>query len=192
MSKSNKPKIYKGDYGYIKAQKKTEIIRTAVLLALPIAIYLIGFISTGSNQNLLTFVAVLGCLPMARSAVSMVLFLKAKECCSEETFKKIVGAGVNVTYYDLYYTTYKKNFTVASLHLKKGCLIVLTEDKDVDVEAFEAHLKEVLKNCGGEKISVKIYTDTDKYIERARELNALSGEDTDYSFILENLLSVSI
>ena len=62
----------------------------------------------------------------------------------------------------------------------------------VDAEAFEAHLKEVLKNCGGEKISVKVFTDTDKYIERARELNALSGEDADYSFILENLLSVSI
>ena len=98
MSKE-KAKIYKGDYGYIKEQRKIEIIKTLILLALPIALYLIGFISTGSNKNLLTFAAVLGCLPMARSAVSMVLFIRAKDCCSEETFKKIVSAGVAMTKY---------------------------------------------------------------------------------------------
>ena len=129
--KKKENKIYKGDYGYIKEQRKIEIIKTLILLALPIALYIIGFVSTGSNKNLLTFAAVLGCLPMARSAVSMVLFIRAKECCSEETFKQIVSAGVAMTYYDLYYTSYKKNYPVAAELLKRGCFIALTESDDV-------------------------------------------------------------
>ena len=191
MSKE-KTKIYKGDYGYIKEQRKIEIIKTMILLALPIALYLIGFISTGSNKNLLTFAAVLGCLPMARSAVSMVLFIRAKDCCSEETFKKIVSAGVAMTYYDLYYTSYKKNYPVAAELLKRGCFIALTESEDVSEEDFEAHFKEIFKNCGYENVTVKLFKDTDKFIERARELNALEYDDKDYAFLLENILSVAI
>ena len=191
MSKE-KAKIYKGDYGYIKEQRKIEIIKTMILLALPIALYLIGFISTGSNKNLLTFAAVLGCLPMARSAVSMVLFIRAKDCCSEETFKKIVSAGVAMTYYDLYYTSYKKNYPVAAELLKRGCFIALTESEDVSEEDFEAHFKEIFKNCGYENVTVKLFKDTDKFIERARELNALEDDGKDYAFLLENILSVAI
>lgn len=191
MSK-DKTKIYKGDYGYIKEQRKIEVIKTIILLALPIALYVIGFISTGSNKNLLTFAAVLGCLPMARSAVSMILFMRAKECCKEETFKKIVSAGVAMTYYDLYFTSYKKNYPVAALLLKRGCLIALTEAQDLSEEDFEAHFKEVFKNCGYEGVTVKLFKDTDKFIERARELSALEDDGKDYVFLLENILSVAI
>ncbi|MCQ2520071.1 MAG: hypothetical protein MJ107_06025 [Lachnospiraceae bacterium] len=193
MKKNNdKIKIYKGDFGYIKEQKKIEIVKTAVLVLLPILLYVIGFLTTGSNKNLLTFVAILGSLPMARSFVNLVLFLKAGVCCSEETYKKVVGAGVQATYYDLYYTSYKNNFPIASLILKRGSLIFLTEDSSVDEEAFMKHMEDAMKLCGGEKIAVKLFKDTDKYIERARELNALKDDDTDYDFILENLLSLSI
>ncbi len=191
--KSNeKIKIYKGDYGYIKAQKKIEIIKTAVMIIMPATLYVAGFLATGSNKNLLTFVAILGCLPMARCLVNLILFMRAGVCCSEETYKKIVGAGVAVTYFDLYYTSYKNNFPIASLHLKKGCLIYYTEDKEVNEDAFMKHMEEAMNLCGGKQLTIKLYKDVDKYIERARELNSLAGDDTDYSFILENLLSLSI
>lgn len=190
---SNKEnKIYKGDYGYISHQKKLEITKSVILLALPIAIYIMGFLSTGSNKNLLTFVAVLGALPFARSAVNTFLFIKAGVCCSEETFKKIVSAGVSVTFFDLYYTTYKVNYPIAALHIKRNCLIVYTEKEDTDIDGLEKHLKNVLSNCGGDKFTVKAYTDIDKFIDRTRELNSLEGNDADYSFIYDNLLSISI
>ena len=192
MKNKDKVKIYKGDFGYIKAQKKVEIIRTSVLLALPIALYIMGFLTTGSNKNLLTFVAVLGSLPFARAFINLLLFFRAGVCCSEDTYKKIVGNGVECTYYDLYYTSYKENFKVAALLIKKGCLIVYTESTDVNVEHFENHLKEIMKNCGGENYTVKVFTDVDKFIDRAKELNALTDNSEVNTFIYENLLSVSI
>lgn len=191
-SGKEKIKIYKGDYGYIREQRKIEIAKTIGLLVLPVALYVAGFISTGSNKNLLTFVAILGSLPFARCAVNLMLFLRAGVCCKEETFKKIVGAGIEATYYDLYYTSYKHNFPIACMILKRGCLIVYTDRDDFDEEAFMTHMKEVLAMCQGENINVKLYKDVDKFIERARELNALKDDDQDYGFILENLLSVSI
>lgn len=191
MGKTEKKKILKGDFGYIKAQRKIEIIKTAILLILPFALYFLGYITTGSNQNLLTFVAVLGCLPMASAAIQAVLFVKAKPC-SEDVYKKIVGSGVIVTYYDLYFTSYKKNFQVSALFLWKNTLIALTEDDKMVLTEGEEHLKGILSNCGGDNITVKFYTDADKFIERARELTALGADERDYSFIYDNIMSVSI
>ncbi|MCR4959841.1 MAG: hypothetical protein K6A74_00130 [Lachnospiraceae bacterium] len=189
--KKKENKIYKGDYGYIREQRKLEIIKAAIMIVLPVAIFLTGYFATGSNQNILTFVAVLGCLPMASNAIHAYLFIRAKGC-SEELYKKLVGAGIASTYYDLYFTAYKRNYQVSALILKKGCLIAITEDMNMDLTEGEDHIKDVLSKCGGEKISVKFFNDADKYIERARELSALSDDNKDYSFIYENIMSVSI
>ena len=189
--KKNENKIYKGDYGYIKEQRRLEIIKAVIMVILPIAIFLVGYFSTGSNQNILTFVAVLGCLPMASNAIHAILFIKAKGC-SEELYKKLVGAGVVSTYYDLYFTAYKKNYQVSALIIKKGCLIAITEDETMVLSEGEDHLKDILSKCGGEGITVKFFNDADKYIERARELSNLSDDNKDYSFIYENIMSVSI
>ena len=81
-------KIAKGQYGYITQQKKWSTARTLILFALSLSIFIIGIISTGSKENLLTVVAVLGCLPAGRSAVNTIMFLRARGC-SKEAKEKI-------------------------------------------------------------------------------------------------------
>ena len=49
----------KGEKGYLASQKKVASLRTAFLFGISLAIYLTGYFSTGSNENLLTIVAVL-------------------------------------------------------------------------------------------------------------------------------------
>ena len=49
----------KGEYGYIKSQKKWIGAKTALLFLVSLSLYLSGYITTGSNRNLLTIVAVL-------------------------------------------------------------------------------------------------------------------------------------
>ena len=73
----------------LKHQRKLEIAKTAVLFCLSLAVYLSGLLTTGTNKNLLTIVAVLGCLPASRSAVGMIMFLRAKGC-SEELHERIL------------------------------------------------------------------------------------------------------
>ena len=79
-----KNKIQKGCFGYLSYKKKFSTIMTIGMFALSLAIYLMGYITTKSNANLLTVVAVLGCLPASKSAVSMIMYLKAKGASKED------------------------------------------------------------------------------------------------------------
>lgn len=64
------------------------ICKTLVLFAISFAVYAMGIWSTGSNQNLLTIVAVLGCLPACRSAANLIALLRCHEI-SESDYRKI-------------------------------------------------------------------------------------------------------
>lgn len=50
----------------------------APFFGVSIGLYVMGYVTTGSNKNLLTIVAVLGCLPACKSLVNLILFLKAE------------------------------------------------------------------------------------------------------------------
>ncbi|MCI5994851.1 MAG: hypothetical protein MRZ45_02695 [Blautia sp.] len=56
-------KAEKGDFGYIKAQKKKRTLITLGLFAIPLVIFLTGLHETGTRLNMFTFVAIMGCLP---------------------------------------------------------------------------------------------------------------------------------
>jgi len=184
-------RIKKGEFGYIKFQRKFEICKTILMLVLSLAIYRLGIYSTGSNENLLTFVAVLGCLPMAKFAVNSVMFSKAKGC-SKEVYEEITKRNITPSFYDMFFTTSKKNFQISVLEYKKKTLIMLSEDPNIDITETEDHVKTVVANCGYKDITVKLYTDKAKFIERLTELNNLEKEDNDNTVLYDNLLSVTI
>ena len=71
-------KITKGCFGYLEAQRKKEIIRTIFYFALSAAIFVMGYVTTGTKMNLLTVVAVCGCLPASKSMVSMIMYIIAR------------------------------------------------------------------------------------------------------------------
>ena len=54
---------YRGTRGYLRTQKIYEILRTVLYFAISLSLFIAGWVSTGSRENLLTIVAVLGCLP---------------------------------------------------------------------------------------------------------------------------------
>lgn len=184
-------KYKKGTYGYINAHKKIEILKTVLMLLLCVATYFLGLKTTGSKNNLLTFVAVLGCLPMAKFAVNAVLFLKAKSC-SKEVYEKISEASLEPTFFDLYFTGYKKNFQASALYYKKNTIIIFTEDEKVDDNLFVEHLNGILENIKVTNVTIKIYHDLSDYISRLSELSNLEDDKKDHTFLLENILSVSI
>ncbi len=180
----------KGKFGYIKRSLRIEFIKALVMILLCVGIYYMGIYSTGSNANVLTFVAILGCLPFAKYFVNFVMLLKAKGC-SKELYEELNPVDSNI-YYDLFFTTAKKNFQVSALYYKKKCLIMLSEDEKIDVQGLEEHLKGILKASGFENITIKVYLDKDKFIERLKELKELEEDSENLSFLYDNLLSVAL
>lgn len=181
--------IKKGQYGYISFQRKIEILKTLVLLLLCVGIYYLGVYSTGSNKNLLTFVAILGVLPMARCAVSAVLFIKAKGC-PENVYESIEKDGIKITFYELFMTQYKNYFRFDACLYNKDCLIFYSSDEKLDEKLAKEHVEQVMRTASVENVTVKVYKDLDKFKERALQLS--EGEMDDNTVLFDNLLSVSI
>ena len=62
-------KINKGNAGYINSRKKRVLVKSLVQFGISFALLAIGMITTDSRMNLLTVVAILGCLPASKSLV---------------------------------------------------------------------------------------------------------------------------
>lgn len=182
-------KNQKGTYGYINRQRKREILKTIFMFGISLSLYAAGYITTKTNKNLLTLVAVLGCLPASKSAVSMIMFLKAKGC--SETVKEAIGRAAEglSERYDLYLTSYSKNFQISHIVMKGKNLIGITEQKDFDESACYEHLKHMFAQNGFHDVTVKIFKDMPKYLERLGTLQKAELDDKkDYNEKLLELM----
>lgn len=173
-----KKRVKKGSYGYIAYQKKASVIRTVIFFALSLAIYGIGIYSTGSNKNLLTIVAVLGLLPACKSAVNAIMFLKAYGC-SEDAWEKISAYDDKLTgFYDMYFTSYQKNFPLSHMVYKGNVICAYTESGKCDCNAGEKHLEQMLIQDGCKNMTVKIFNHLEKYLDRLGQLSELDVEES--------------
>ena len=183
----------KGSFGYIQNRKRFTAVRTVLYFALSISLYVAGYVTTGSNKNLLTIVAVLGCLPSCKSAVNFIIFLRAKGC-SQELRDAVKKFDTELTsFYDLYFTSYQKNYQVSHMGLKGNVLCGITESVKCDVNEAQKHLEQMLLQEGIKNMTVKIFSDRRKYIDRLSQLTELETEENKNRDEIVNLLySISL
>lgn len=187
-----KNKVQKGMFGYLSYKKKMTTIVTIGMFAISLALYVAGYVTTKSNANMLTVVAILGCLPASKSAVSMIMFLKAKGC-SEEDKNVIEGAvGSLDGYYDLYFTGYSKNFPTDHMVVTKNSIIAYSADKKITEKDFNEHMKDVLNKERIHDITVKLFTDRAKYVNRLKELNQSEADTSARMDMVKMLFNVSL
>ena len=187
-------RINKGEYGYIAYQRKVVIIRTIIFFAISVAIFIIGYITTGTRRNLLTIVAVLGCLPACKSLVNLIMFAKAKGC-SEEAHKEIEGIADSLNdVYDLYMTSYDKNYAVSHIVICGNIVTGFSEDMDPDTARdCEKHIKEHLAIDGFKDMTIKMFTDLHKYTDRLKQLKELDDKGNyDSAAVLNTLIAISL
>lgn len=183
----------KGTYGYIENHKAYAAIRTLIYFLLCIGLYVMGYVTTGSNKNLLTVVAILGCLPACKSLVNLIMFLKAKGC-SQELMQRVREYDADLTtLYDFYFTTYQKNFAISHMVLKGNVLCGISESSKCDVNEAEKHLEQMLAQEGIKNVTVKIFSNADKYIDRLSQIKSLETEEhKNREGIINLLYSISL
>ena len=171
-------KAVKGTFGYLKNKRTKIIIRTIIYFVIPLSLLVAGIITTGDKKNLLTVVAVLGCLPACKSLVSCIMYFRAKGCSMHvsETVREAEGDLVGM--HDMYFTSYKLNFPVSHMVVEGKNICGYTEQSGMDTGACESHLETILKQSGYKGFTIKIFTDLNKYCERLKQLNALERERT--------------
>lgn len=183
----------KGEYGYISRQRIKEILKTLIMFLLSVAIYFIGYKTTGSNKNLLTVIAILGCLPASKSAVNMIMFLRAKGC-SEQLYHKITAKSEGLPQlFDNVLTSYKHTFEISHFAYRGNNLIGITENPKCNIAEAEKHIETMCIQDGIKDITIKIFTDSSKYLNRLEqlcELEAESGHKTEAVLALMKVLSI--
>ncbi len=186
--------VPKGAFGYLNNRKKYTALRTVLFFSISAALYISGIIRTGSNKNLLTIVAVLGCLPACKSAVNFILFLRAKGC-SDALHEKLVSYedGSMTVFYDMYFTSYQKNYPLSHMALKGGILCGMTENPSCDCREAEKHLEQMLVQEGIKNVTVQVFSQEDKYIDRLSRLSGMWVEDhKEQKGIINLLYDISI
>lgn len=179
-------KINKGEFGYIKNRQLLTVIRTVLLFALAVGIYVIGYISTGSNKNLLSIVAILGMLPASKSCVNMIMFLRFKSLPPKlyESFSELNAPFI----YENVLTTTEKSYFLPVLLYKNHTIVSYCENKNVDaLSIVEKHIKETMK-IEKIEVTVKVFKDKEQFIERAKSLNSSMNDEEDMK-VMENVYS---
>lgn len=167
----------KGEFGYMEAERRYVTLRTIILFIIPLVIFIAGYLYHDyDSKNIITVVAVLGCLPACKSMVNAIMFFRASGCSPAVREKIIEVAGEHTGCYDLYFTSYERNYPVSHMYLQGSLLCGYTEVKKCNCEAGEQHIAAMLKADGHKGITVKIYRELSDYTAC---LKTLLGKETE-------------
>lgn len=172
-------RVKKNQFGYIKYKRNFHLIIAIIMYAMAVLLYFAGIKATGDNKNLLTIAAILGCLPASQSLVTAILGFRAK-CCDKNLHEEIERRleDTMVSMYDLYFTTYDKNYPVSHVVMKNNCLCGLMEQSKHSANELEKYIEETFMKNGIKGVSVKIFEKSmkEKYLNRINELKKLEYE----------------
>lgn len=182
----------KGTCGYLNSQKKYEIIRTLIYFTISLCLFAAGWITTGEKLNLLTVVAILGCLPASKSAVQMIMFLRYKSL-SDKVCNVLSEYDASLpVLYDLVFTSYEKNYSIGHMAVRGLTIIGYSENTNFPEKEFQDHITQILKNEHIKGASVKIFTDLNKYQSRLNQITQLEPDDALSAQICDVFISVSL
>ncbi len=189
-------KVKKGDAGYIHSQKIRCSIKTAIEFAIVIALFVLGIVQTGSRLNLLTVVAILGCLPASKSLVGLIMILP-HHTISVEKVREINQCSQNLTKaYDMVFTSEKKIMPVDSLVISENTICGYASKQKVNVNEASAHIKKYLDANNYTKVSVKIFDNYETYVKRVDDMNLIASVDEEIKhkeiMIRQVILSLSL
>lgn len=183
----------RGTKNYIDSQKKYEIARTLLYFAVSISLFVAGVIQTGERANILSIVAILGCLPASKSAVSAIMFLRFKSCGAQAAEEIERHSGGLACLYDMVFTSYKKNYCVSHLAVCGNTVCGYVEnDPEFDENAFYEHIGNILSLDGHKDVTVKIFKSLQKYTDRLEQMKALDAEAARSQAIVGTLKSVAL
>lgn len=187
----------KGKRNYLNTQKKYEILRTVIYFAISISLFVAGYVQTKSRANLLSIVAILGCLPASKSTVSAIMFLRFKSCGAQTADEIERHAQGLSCLYDMVFTSYKRNFVVCHLAVCGNTVCGFSEEdrpsgKVFPEKEFHQHIGDILKLDGHGDVTVKIFTDLSKYTARLDQMRELSPDESKTRAVIETLKSVAL
>lgn len=174
-------KCEKGTPGYLREKLKIEILRTVVYFAIVIAVFLLGYSQTHSKKNLLTVVAVVGCLPACKALVGVITRIPYKTIDPAEA-EEVAGKALHLTViYDLVVTSTEKIMPIDCMAISGDKVFGYTSGKKVDLKDTAAYLRKMLRQNDLPEVSVKLYDQYKSFlsiVEGLENIAAVEKADT--------------
>ena len=168
-------KITKGSAGYLRARKTQLTIETILAFALVAAIVIAGYLTTHTRLNLLTLVAVLGCLPACRLLVNLIM-LVPYHSINEAKELEISGVTEELTVvYDLVVTSEKKAMPIEAAVIFNNTVCGYASSRKVDTDYAAEHIRSIMKQNQLNKLTIKIFHDYKAILSRAEGMNNMAS-----------------
>ena len=164
-------KVSKGSAGYIRFQKIKAAIKTFLEFGIVIGLIVLGIVETGDRLNLLTVVAILGCIPASKALVELIMILPHRSILREKAQEIDTKAYLLTRAYDIVLTSEKNIMPIDVIVISDNTICGYTSNKKVDVNVASNHMKKYLQSNQFSKVSVKIFQDYTAFITRAEGMN---------------------
>lgn len=185
----------KGQLGYINNRKLARGLTVGIGIVAIIAIFLTGYISTGTRNNVLTVAAILTSLPVAKYIVLLIMVLPYHSEPQELHDKVVDAAGENSQVLaEMIMTSREKIMPVDYLVVKESHVMGYTSYPKCDIPFTEKFVTENMQ-ANGHKVVVKIWTDEKKFISKVASMGNKEIEEDKIKkdkAVAETLLSLVV
>lgn len=162
-------KAKKGIYGYFRREKKRRALVTLVMFLIPLLIFCGGLLYYKTRMNVVTVIAVVGCLPACKSTVGLIMALMQRSLDPEEYRRISEAAGDLTMLYEMYITSYEKSGYVDAFAVCGNEVVGYSSDDRTDVKHTASNVQKMLRQ-NGLGVNVKILREMGPYLERLRSL----------------------
>lgn len=174
-------RIIKGTPGYRDYKKKVEVLRTILYFLIVAAIFILGYLQTKTRLNLLTVVAILGCLPASKALVGVVTRFPYHSV-NPRLVKEVEEKASHTTrVYDLIITSKDHVMPVECVVISNETVFGYTSGEKVNLNHLSRHIRDMLVQNKIDYSSVKFYNSYKAFMARAEGLDSIAAvekEDT--------------
>lgn len=168
--KKKKRFVEKGEFGYFSSEKKKRILVTAVMLGIPLFIFVTAWIYFKSRLTVWTVIAVVGCLPGCKSLVSLIMILMRRPM-DEKLYQKIrAHQGTLVMAYEMYMTFYEKSAYIDAFAICGNTVVGYSSDPKIDTDFMSSEAQKLVRK-NGYKVDIKILKELKPFLERLDSMN---------------------
>ena len=162
-------KLEKGTFGYLNRNKIYVWKRAALMLSVPVVIFLAAWLVCKTRENVMTVVAVVGCLPGCNQVVQAIVAGRyhSMEKALYEEIEKVKGE--QLVLYENVLTTYEKTYYIDCLVISGREIVGYSSNPKTDGEKAAEHIKETLKK-NSYRQNIKIFKEKKAFLERVKSL----------------------
>jgi hypothetical protein len=168
----------KGARGYLAHKKKVFGLATGLCLLVVAALFVTGLVVTGTRNNILTVVAVVGILPTGKFLVDFLMVVPYRQV-GDDLFNALEGdCGSLLRRYECVFTTREQSFYVPALVVSDGLVLLLTH-KEYPKAGNLSETMEAYARAAGCHVRVEVMSDEKQFLKKAARMDGSHGAAKD-------------